>query len=161
MKTLHQRCWWRLECLVTMYTVVYIFILSFRLCHTVLQPGNPEQSSRAKYSLSVIWSSGRFRFIFDTVVYTEGNTSEFGDWFCDNYSYICRGHCVIGARPTPTPQILHAWFDSWLNVIQGKVDGSASKPALVQDTNYMVKKTYHIAPYLGAFRAYLMPQWTI
>ena len=29
--------------------------------------------------------------------------------------------------------------------IQGIVDGSASKPALVQDTNYMVEKTYHIA----------------
>ena len=32
------------------------------------------------------------------------------------------------------------------------VDGSASKPALRQDTKYMVEKTYHdIAPYLGAF----------
>ena len=43
-------------------------------------------------------------------------------------------------------------------VSQGIVGGSASKPALVQDTNYMVEKTYHIAPYLGAFGAYLMPQ---
>ena len=35
---------------------------------------------------------------------------------------------------------------------QGMVDGSASKPALRQDTGYMVEKTYHdIAPYLGAF----------
>ena len=34
-------------------------------------------------------------------------------------------------------------------------------PALVQDTNYMVEKTYHKAPYLGAFGAYLMPQWPI
>ena len=43
---------------------------------------------------------------------------------------------------------------------QGIVDGSASKPALRQDTGYMVEKTYHvIAPYLGAFGAYLMPQW--
>ena len=43
--------------------------------------------------------------------------------------------------------------------IQGIVDGSASKPALRQDTGYMVEKTYHdIAPYLGAFGAYLMPQ---
>ena len=33
---------------------------------------------------------------------------------------------------------------------QNKVDGSASKPALVQDANYMVEKTYHILPYLGA-----------
>ena len=41
---------------------------------------------------------------------------------------------------------------------QGMVDGSASKPALRQD-GYMVEKTYlDIAPYLGAFGAYLMPQ---
>ena len=44
-------------------------------------------------------------------------------------------------------------------LIQGMVDGSASKPALRQDTGYMVEKTYlDIAPYLGAFGAYLMPQ---
>ena len=44
----------------------------------------------------------------------------------------------------------------------GIVDGSASKPALRQDTGYMVEKTYHdIAPYLGAFWAYLMPQGPI
>ena len=43
--------------------------------------------------------------------------------------------------------------------IQGMVDGSASKPALRQDTGYMVEKTYYdIAHYLGAFGAYLMPQ---
>ena len=42
---------------------------------------------------------------------------------------------------------------------QGMVDGSASKPALRQDTGYMVEKTYlDISPYLGAFGAYLMPQ---
>ena len=42
---------------------------------------------------------------------------------------------------------------------QGMVDGSASKPALRQDTGYMVEKPYFdIAPYLGAFGAYLMPQ---
>ena len=42
---------------------------------------------------------------------------------------------------------------------QGIVDGSASKSPLRQDTGYMVEKTYHnIAPYLGAFGAYLMPQ---
>ena len=42
---------------------------------------------------------------------------------------------------------------------QGMVDGSASKPALRLDTGYMVEKTYlDIAPYLAAFRAYLMPQ---
>ena len=45
---------------------------------------------------------------------------------------------------------------------QGIVDGSASKPALRQDTSYMVEKTCHdIAPYLGAFGAHLMPQWPI
>ena len=45
------------------------------------------------------------------------------------------------------------------NFKQGMVDGSASKPALRQDTNYTVEKTYFdIAPYLGAFGAYLMPQ---
>ena len=39
------------------------------------------------------------------------------------------------------------------------LDGSARKPALRQDTGYMVEKTYpDIAPYLGAFGAYLMPQ---
>ena len=37
------------------------------------------------------------------------------------------------------------------------IDGSARKPALVKDTGYMVEKTYHITPYLGAFGAYLMP----
>ena len=42
---------------------------------------------------------------------------------------------------------------------QGMADGSASKPALIQDTGYMVEKNYlDIAPYLGAFGAYLMPQ---
>ena len=45
------------------------------------------------------------------------------------------------------------------NLYQGMGDGSASKPALRQDTGYMIEKTYHdIAPYLGAFGAYLMPQ---
>ena len=43
-------------------------------------------------------------------------------------------------------------------IIQGIVDGSASKPVLRQDTGCMVEKTYHdIAPYLGAFGTYLMP----
>ena len=44
---------------------------------------------------------------------------------------------------------------------QGIVDGYASKSALVQDTNYVVEKTYHIAPYLGAFGPYLMPKGPI
>ena len=38
----------------------------------------------------------------------------------------------------------------------GVVDSSASKP--VQDTNYMVEKTYHRAPYLRAFGAYFMTE---
>ena len=45
------------------------------------------------------------------------------------------------------------------NITQGMVDGSASKPALRQDTSYMVEKTSpDIAPYLGAFGVYIMPQ---
>ena len=37
-----------------------------------------------------------------------------------------------------------------LSVAQGMVDGSASKPALRQDTGYMVEKTYlDIAPFWG------------
>ena len=41
------------------------------------------------------------------------------------------------------------------NIRQGIVENSA----LRQDTGYMVEKTYpDIAPYLGAFWAYLMPQ---
>ena len=48
---------------------------------------------------------------------------------------------------------------SRLLIEQGMVDGSASKPALRQDIGFMVEKTYHdIAPYLGGFGAYLMPQ---
>ena len=41
-------------------------------------------------------------------------------------------------------------------LLQGMVDSFASKPALRQNTGYMVEETYFdIAPYLGA---YLMPQ---
>ena len=44
-------------------------------------------------------------------------------------------------------------------ISQWMVDGSASKPALRQDTGYMVEKTYYeITQYLGGFGAYLMPQ---
>ena len=35
------------------------------------------------------------------------------------------------------------------------------KPALVQNTDYMVEKTFHLALYLGAFGAHLIPQWPI
>ena len=45
--------------------------------------------------------------------------------------------------------------------VEQGIDGSASKPTLVKDNNYMVDKTYHISPYLGAFGAYLMPQGPI
>ena len=39
------------------------------------------------------------------------------------------------------------------------VDGSASKPALRQDTGYMIEKTYYdIVQYSGPFGAYFMPQ---
>ena len=53
--------------------------------------------------------------------------------------------------------------ETWLlqaeRVIQGMIDGSARKPALRQDTGYMVEKIYlDIAPYLWAFGAYVMPQ---
>ena len=44
---------------------------------------------------------------------------------------------------------------SIIDMKQGIVDGSPSKPALRQDTGYMVEKTYYdIAPYLGTFGAY-------
>ena len=42
----------------------------------------------------------------------------------------------------------------WLFWSHVWIDGSARKPALRQDTGYMVEKTYlDIAPYLGAFGA--------
>ena len=45
-----------------------------------------------------------------------------------------------------------------LEYITQGIDGSARRPALRQDTGYMVEKTYlDIAPY-WAFGAYLMPQ---
>ena len=60
------------------------------------------------------------------------------------------------------PDILfYHMFFSWSknNMQQGMVESSASKPALRQDTCYMVEKTYSdIAPYLGAFGSYVMPQ---
>ena len=39
---------------------------------------------------------------------------------------------------------------STLVVTQG-TDGSARKPALSQDADYMVEQTYHLAPYLDSF----------
>ena len=49
-------------------------------------------------------------------------------------------------------------MDIKIIVKQQGIDDSARKATLVQDTGYMVEKTYHIAPYLGAFEAYIMPQ---
>ena len=49
--------------------------------------------------------------------------------------------------------------DSIVKLLKQGIDGSARKPALRQDTGYMVEKTCHdIAPYFRAFGAYLMPQ---
>ena len=42
------------------------------------------------------------------------------------------------------------------SVIQ-EIDGSARKPALVHDTDYMLEKTYHLAPCFSSFESYLMP----
>ena len=42
-----------------------------------------------------------------------------------------------------------------------EIVGSTRKPVLVQDSEYIVEKTYHIATYWGAFKAYLMPQWSL
>ena len=54
---------------------------------------------------------------------------------------------------------LYSYFSFSKRLPQGMVDSSASKPALRQDTGYTVEKPYlDIAPYLGAFGAYLMPQ---
>ena len=47
-----------------------------------------------------------------------------------------------------------------LKKIYKGLDNSARKPTLIQDTKHLVEKTYHIAPYLGAFGAYVMPQWS-
>ena len=41
------------------------------------------------------------------------------------------------------------------------IDGFVCKPTLVHDTDYMVEKTYHIAPYLGASGTWVMHQWTL
>ena len=75
-------------------------------------------------------------------------TTDFA-WLVKNQLYLYPTHC----------QIRSMYLVYLLTYLQGMVDGSASKPALRQDTGYMVEKTYYdIAPYLGAFGAYLMPQ---
>ena len=45
-------------------------------------------------------------------------------------------------------------------LLQG-IDGSACKPAHVQDIDYMVEKTYHLATYLDPFGVFLMPHLSI
>ena len=70
---------------------------------------------------------------------------------------IRRFHKTLQEWGRSFKELYFAWFARMH--VQGMVDGSASKPALRQDTGYMVEKTYlDIAPYLGAFGAYLMPQ---
>ena len=44
------------------------------------------------------------------------------------------------------------------NLLWQGIDSYAHKPALIQDTDYMVKKTDNLAPYLGPFGADFMPQ---
>ena len=72
------------------------------------------------------------------------------------------GHCKSMRIPIILLGNFYKSIVQWYkHISQGIVDGSTSRPALVQDTNYMVEKTYHIAQYLSAFGAYLMPQWPI
>ena len=49
------------------------------------------------------------------------------------------------------------YINIFLLNIHTRIEGFTRKPALVQDTKYMVK-TYHIAQYLGGFWVHLMPQ---
>ena len=42
-----------------------------------------------------------------------------------------------------------------------KIDGSRRKPTHAHDTDYMVDKTYHLAPYFGPLEAYWMPYWPL
>ena len=46
-------------------------------------------------------------------------------------------------------------------VDEEKSPNVARKPVLVQDTESMVEKTYHLALYLDCFGVYLMVQLTI
>ena len=73
--------------------------------------------------------------------------------FSSNYNLnqfcICTPVCLINLEDSK------GVYSVSKGILQGMVDGSASKPALRQDTGYMVEKTYpDIAPYLGAFGAY-------
>ena len=64
------------------------------------------------------------------------------------------GNFVPSLRPNKITSALHTWcninvYHAYHDNIQGMVDGSASKPALRQDTGYMVEKTYYdIAQFL-------------
>ena len=70
-------------------------------------------------------------------------------YFKKGLKLVFFSHCAMSQDPI-------SGNNSIVYIIQSKimVEGSACKPALVQDTNYMVEKTYHIAPYLGALGAY-------
>ena len=48
-------------------------------------------------------------------------------------------------------------YDHYLNV-RTRERRLRLKPALVQDTDYMVEKTDQLAPYVAAFGVFLMPQ---
>ena len=66
-----------------------------------------------------------------------------------NLSWLsCHWTC---SRYTKHPEILR------LKTYPQGIDGSAGKPALEQDTDYMVKKSYNWEPYLDPFGAYLFP----
>ena len=64
----------------------------------------------------------------------------------------------FGPKRNCDPSLYQTFASNQIIVKQG-IDGSARKPVLIQDTGYMVEKTYYdVAPYVGAFGAYLMPQ---
>ena len=42
-------------------------------------------------------------------------------------------------------------------ILTNGIDGSVRKPALIQDTDYLVEKTYNSPAYVGPFGAFLMP----
>ena len=56
--------------------------------------------------------------------------------------------------PTESPTIIPQEHRTM--IITKGTDSSARKSALKQDTGYMVERTHHKPPYLGAFGAYLM-----
>ena len=68
-------------------------------------------------------------------------------------------HLFFGVSASACYPGIWKGVDNGMMYVPQGIDGSARKPALRQDTGFMVEKTYHdIAPYLGAFGAYLMSQ---